>query len=353
MITEGSPGWGEEHQGQISAEIPPPQRPPPCRGHCQGQGFRPRRKAPRCRGKKTREKEGERASPAEAAAAAPGAALTVDQLFHLVVPGPQVGLGVGSLGREGLAARGGAGLGAAPGSAGGRRLLVLGLPVAPVPGALAGSGPAALAGHGHGEEPGSRAAAPPQRRHAQRHGPAAAARTRPGLRSAPRRPGPRQHPPGGQSPPRGARGPGRATPGREGPGGGEGRGAAGPGRAPLTARRPLRRGGGSRGAAGGSRTRWSLTTAPPPPRPSAPPWPIRRDEPSRAASRGRRPRPSARLFPGLGSPRGRCRAPRPGHADEQEGEAPLAAGAWEAALRRVQVPALLLPPRGSHGVVHD
>lgn len=152
------------------------------------------------------------------------AALTVDQLFHLVVPGPQVGLGVGSLGRERLAARSVAGLGAAPGSAGGRRVVVSGLPVAAVPGALAGFGTAALAGDGHGEEPGGRASPPPQCRHAQRrHGTAGrrspgAARARPGLaplRST--RPGRRRHTPGGQSPPPGARGPGQAGPGRATP----------------------------------------------------------------------------------------------------------------------------------------
>uniref|UniRef100_A0A8U8B8D2 Uncharacterized protein n=1 Tax=Geospiza parvula TaxID=87175 RepID=A0A8U8B8D2_GEOPR len=87
--------------------------------------------------------------------------LTIDQLLHLVVPGPQVGLGVGALGRDGLAAD----------STGGRQVLLPGLPVSSVPGGFV---PAALAGHSHGEEPGGRAAAPPQRRRAQRrHGPAA------------------------------------------------------------------------------------------------------------------------------------------------------------------------------------
>lgn len=74
--------------------------------------------------------------------------LTVDQLLHLVVPGPQVGLSVGALGRNGLAAD----------SAGGRRVQLPGLPVPTVRGGFV---PAALAGHSHGEEPGGRATAPP------------------------------------------------------------------------------------------------------------------------------------------------------------------------------------------------
>lgn len=81
---------------------------------------------------------------------------------------------------------------------------------------------------------------------------------------APRRsgPGPRRHPPGGQSPPPGVRGPGQATPRREGAGGAAlsgrlpgsaegGGGRRGPGRAPVAALRPLRRGAVAGGGSGG------------------------------------------------------------------------------------------------------
>lgn len=46
-------------------------------------------------------------------------------------------------------------------------------------------------------------------------------------------------------------------------------------------------------------------------------------------------------------------ASAPGHAGQREVEAPFEVGARAAALWLLQVPALLLRARRSHGVVHD